>query len=34
MKKNADKGYEKTKPKQSQFAGGSNERNFFYNKVL
>jgi len=27
MKKNADKGYEKTKPKQTQFAGCSNEHN-------
>ena len=26
MKKNADNGYEKTKPKQTQFAGFSNER--------
>ena len=34
MKKNADKGYEKTKPKQSQFAGCSNERKFCYNKGL
>jgi len=34
MKKNADKGYEKTKPKQSQFSGCSNERKLIYNKGL
>jgi len=34
MKKNADKGYEKTKPIQTQFAGCSNERNFYFNKGL
>jgi len=34
MKKNADRGYEKTKPKQTQFAGCSNERKLCFNKGL
>ncbi len=34
MKKNAGKGYEKTKPKQTQFPKSQNERNFYFNKGL
>jgi len=34
MKKNADKGYEKTKPKQTQFPKSQNERKFCFNKGL
>ena len=34
MKKNADKGYEKTKPKQTQFAKCSNEHKLCFNKGL
>jgi hypothetical protein len=34
MKNNADKGYEKTKPKQTQFPKRQNERKFCYNNEL
>jgi hypothetical protein len=34
MKKNADKGYEKTKPKQTQFPKSQNERKLICYKGL